>query len=96
MDNSKFIRAQERVNEIKTFYTKVISALGTIIIVAAINYYFNEWRYPWFLWVVFGLTISLFLKAIKIFNFNPFLGRDWEERKMKEFINQEENTQRWK
>lgn len=95
MDNIKLQRAKERVEEIKTFYSKVMSAIVTIIIVAAINYYLNEWRYAWFLWVVFGLSISLFLKAIKIFNFNPFLGRDWEERKMKEFLNQEENKQRW-
>lgn len=93
MDNIKLQRAKERVEEIKTFYSKVMSAIVTIIIVAAINYYLNEWRYAWFLWVVFGLSISLFLKAIKIFNFNPFLGRDWEERKMKEFLNQEENKQ---
>ncbi|WP_405382712.1 2TM domain-containing protein [Maribacter sp. LLG6340-A2] len=95
MDNVKLQRAKERVEEIKTFYSKVTSAIVTIIIVAAINYYLNEWRYAWFLWVVFGLSISLFLKAIKIYNFNPFLGRDWEERKMKEFLNQEENKQRW-
>ncbi|TVZ14630.1 2TM domain-containing protein [Maribacter sp. MAR_2009_72] len=96
MDNTKYNKAKERVVELKEFYGKVFSALGTIVIVAALNYYFNEWRYPWFLWVVFAFAISLFLKAIKIFNFNPFFGRDWEERKLREFIQQEENEQRWK
>lgn len=95
MDNSKFIRAKERVNEIKKFYGKVVSALITIIIVASINYYLNEWRHAWFLWVVFGLALSLFFQALKIFNLNPFMARDWEERKIQEFMKQEEHKQRW-
>jgi hypothetical protein len=95
MDNEKYLKAQERVNEIKVFYGKVSSALFTIVIVASINYYLNEWQYPWFLWVVFGLGISLFFKANKIFNLNPFMNRDWEERKIQEFMKQEENTKRW-
>lgn len=95
MDNTKYFRAKDRVNEIKKFYGKVLSALFTIVIVASINYYLNEWRYAWFLWVVFGLTISLFFQAIKIFNFNPFMSKGWEERKIQEFMNEEENKQRW-
>jgi len=95
MENTKYRRAKERVEEIRKFYGKVASAMVTIIIVASINYYFNEWRNAWFLWVVFGLSISLFFKANKIFNLNPFMGRDWEERKIQEFLQQEENTRRW-
>ena len=95
MENTKYRRAKERVEEIRKFYGKVASAMVTILIVASINYYFNEWRNAWFLWVVFGLSISLFFKANKIFNLNPFMGRDWEERKIQEFLQHEENTRRW-
>lgn len=95
MENTKYIRAKERVEEIREFYGKVASAIVTVLIVAALNYYLNEWRNAWFLWVVFGLSISLFFKANKIFNLNPFIGRDWEERKTLEFLRQEENAQRW-
>lgn len=96
MENAKYNRAKNRVKEIKEFYNKVLSAIGTIIIVASINYYLNEWEYAWFLWVVLGLSISLFFKANKIFNLNPFMDRDWEERKMEEFLREEENAKRWK
>ncbi|TDS15459.1 2TM domain-containing protein [Maribacter caenipelagi] len=95
MENTKYTRAKARVEEIRKFYGKVASAIVTILIVASINYYLNEWRNAWFLWVVFGLSISLFFKANKIFNLNPFTGRDWEERKLQEFLQQEENTRRW-
>jgi hypothetical protein len=95
MENTKYRRAKEKVEEIRKFYGKVASAMVTILIVASINYYLNEWRNAWFLWVVFGLSISLFFKANKIFNLNPFTGRDWEERKLQEFLQQDENTRRW-
>ena len=95
MDNTKYYRAKERVGQIKKFYGSVVSSLVTIMIVAAINYYLDEWAYPWFLWVVFGLAISLILKALKIFNLNPFMNKAWEERKIQEFMKQDEKQQRW-
>lgn len=95
MDNTKYIRAKERVAEIKKFYGSLFSSIFSIIIVASVNYYLNEWHHAWFLWVVLGLAISLLLKALKIFNVNPLIGHGWEERKIQEFIQQEENMQRW-
>lgn len=95
MDNTKYSRAKERVAEIKEFYSSVLSAIFVIVLVASINFYVNEWRHAWFLWVVFGLAISLLLKALKIFNLNPFMDRGWEERKIQEFMQQEENKQQW-
>ena len=93
--DNKYLRAKERVTEIKKFYGSIFSGLFAIIIVGAINYYVDEWSHPWFLWVVFGVSISLIFKALKIFNLNPFMGRDWEERKIKEFMQEDENRNKW-
>jgi len=95
MENQKYFRAKERVATIRNFYGKILSSLVTILIVGAINYYLDEWSHPWFLWVVFGLCISLIFKALKIFNLNPFVSKGWEERKIQEFMKQEENQKRW-
>ena len=96
-DEEKYIRAKERVAEIKEFYSKVVSHLITIAIVAGINYYVNEFRNPWFLWVVFGLGISIVIKAAKTFGVMPFMGRDWEKKKIKELMDEEDGDQkRWK
>ena len=92
---NKYLRAKERVEQIKNFYNKLFSSLFVIALVAGINYYTNQWRNPWFLWVVFGLGISLVFKALKIFSLNPFLGRDWEQRKIKEFMQEDEQRNRW-
>lgn len=83
---SKYLRASERVTNLKNFYGKAIRGVIAIILVAGINYYLNEWYYPWFLWVVFGVGLSLVLKAIQLFGMNGVLGRDWEERKIKQYM----------
>ena len=83
---SKYLRASERVSDLKRFYGQVIRGLIAIALVAGINYYLNDWYHPWFLWVVFGVGLSLTLKAIKIFGMNGVLGRDWEERKIKQYM----------
>lgn len=95
MENQKYFRAKERVEALKKFYGSLLSAAFVILIVSSINYYVDEWRHPWFLWVVFGVGISLIFKALKTFNLNPFLGRNWEERKIEEFMKQDEKQQRW-
>lgn len=93
----KYIRAKERVAEIKEFYGKVVSHLVTITIVAGVNYYVNEFSNPWFLWVVFGLGISIVFKALKTFGGVPFMGRSWEKRKIEELMQEEDlNEKRWK
>jgi len=94
--DSKYLRAKERVEEIKKFYNSLISFVVVISLLAAVNYYVNEWSYPWFLWAAFGWGIGLIFQAAKAFNLNPFFGRDWEERKIKEYMQDDDKTARWK
>ncbi|GMN04727.1 2TM domain-containing protein [Croceitalea sp. MTPC5] len=86
----QYIRAKERITELRKFYAKVLRGLVAVCIVAAINYYLNEWEEPWFLWVVFGVTVGILVRAFRVFNLNPFFGKDWEERKIKELVNRNE------
>lgn len=91
---NKYLRAEQRVAEIKKFYTGIISYVIFISLLGALNYYINEWRYMWFLWAAFGWGIGLVFQAAKAFQWNPFMGKNWEERKLKEFM-EEEEKQRW-
>jgi hypothetical protein len=93
--DNKYFRARERVATLKKFYGKVGSGVIAIAITGGINYYLNEWEHPWFLWVVFGVSISLFFRAIKIFNLNPFMGKNWEERKIQEFMKEDKKQEKW-
>lgn len=93
---NKYFRAKERVERIKKFYTSLISYVFFMLFLAAINYWVDQWAYPWFLWAAFGWGIGLVFHAIKVFGLSPFLGKGWEERKIREFMNEEENKGRWK
>jgi len=88
-DNNKYLKAKERVNAIKKFYTSLMFYVIFISVLAALNYYTDRWRNPWFLWAAFGWGIGLCFQAVKIFR-NPFFGKDWEERKLKEFMDKED------
>lgn len=92
---NRYLRAKERVEEIRKFYNNLTSYLVIITILAVVNYWDNEWRYAWFLWVVFGWGIGITFHAFRAFNWSPFFGRDWEERKIKEFMQDEERRDRW-
>lgn len=94
--DSKYFRARNRVAEIRKFYNSLFSSVFTIVLVAGINYYVNEWRSPWFLWVVFGLGISMVFKAFKIFGYNMIFGKNWEQRKIQEFLEQDDQKEHWR
>ena len=92
---NKYIRARERVEALKKFYGNLTSYVLVISGLAALNYWVNGWSYMWFLWAAFGWGIGLAFQAVKTFNLNPFLGKDWEERKIKEFMKDDESPRRW-
>jgi hypothetical protein len=92
---TKYLRAKERVESLKKFYGNLLSYTLVISFLAFINYWTNEWRYMWFLWAAFGWGIGIIFHAIRIFNLNPFFGKDWEERKIKEIMREDEHQNRW-
>ncbi|MGB5943521.1 MAG: 2TM domain-containing protein [Leeuwenhoekiella sp.] len=96
---NKYLRAKERVAQIKKFYTGLISYTVFIGLLAVVNYYLNGWHYPWFLWAAFGWGIGLVFQAARAFDWNPFVNKAWEERKIKELMEKEErssgNMGRW-
>ena len=89
---NKYIKAKERVEELKKFYSNLTSYIIVIAGLAAINYYTDGWNYPWFLWAAFGWGLGLLFHAFKAFRWNPFFNKDWEERKIKEFMDKDSKT----
>ena len=54
---SKYIRAKERVEELKKFYGNLTSYIIVISGLALLNYWVDGWSYMWFLWAAFGWGI---------------------------------------
>ncbi len=87
-----YYKAKDQVKEMKKFYTSLMSYIVFISLLAGLNYYTNEFRNMWFLWAAFGWGIGLFFQAAKAFDWNPFFGKDWEERKMKQLMKEDQNS----
>ncbi|WP_459212669.1 2TM domain-containing protein [Aquimarina rhabdastrellae] len=95
-DHKAYERAKERVDELKKFYNNLFSYLVFICFLAGLNYYVNELRNPWFLWAAFGWGIGIVFHAIKAYRINPMFDKDWEERKIRKYMEEEsEEQQRW-
>ena len=65
---------------------RLSSDVLVISVLALINYLTNGFSYMWFLWAAFGWGIGLVFHAIKAFQLSPFMNKDWEERKIKEYM----------
>ena len=84
------MRAKERVEVLKKFYSNLTAYILVMCLLAGINYWANEWRYMWFLWAAFGWGLGILFHAFKVYGINPLLGKDWEERKIQEFMEEDE------
>jgi len=91
-ENKRYEEAKERVKELKKFYDNLISYMIIIPFLALVNYYTNQLQHPWFLWAAFGWGIGLAFHAAKAFRINPVYNKDWEERKIRKYMEEEENN----
>ncbi len=93
-DLSPYLKAQKKVDDIKGFYGNFGMYIVVIFIIAVINLV----TYPKFLWFLFpagGWGIGVVIHAIYVFNLLPFMGSEWEEKKIQELI-MKEKSEEWK
>ena len=94
-EQERYYQAKKKVEDIKGFY-------GNLIAYIVFNGFFlvlNLLTTPdqlWFFWPLIGWGVGVIFHGMKVFNYSPFLSKDWEARKMKEFMEQEKrNTSNW-
>lgn len=90
--------ARKRVEEIKGFYGNLTAYVAVNITLMVINLLTSP-EHLWFFYPMLGWGIGVAFHGMKVFNYMPFLGRDWEARKMKEFMEKDEEQKRrqnWK
>ncbi|QIE58138.1 2TM domain-containing protein [Rasiella rasia] len=78
-------QAKEKVEKLKGFYTHFTIYLIFVPIFISINY-FGGSNFPWAVFPIIGWGFGVFGHASETFGWNPFFGKNWEERKMKEFM----------
>ncbi|MEN8816137.1 MAG: 2TM domain-containing protein [Nonlabens sp.] len=88
--SEEFEKAKKKLHYIKGFYNHVIIFiimnlifLGVALYIdLSINYFINFFVLPW--------GMGLFIQWMLVFKWNPFTSKDWEKRKIQEFIDKED------
>lgn len=84
----RYQKAKKRVKEIKGFYANLVSYVLVISFLTFINLKYTP-EHLWFFWPMLGWGIGLLFHAFGVFKIVPFFGQDWEERKIKELMDEE-------
>lgn len=87
----RYKKASEKVEEIKGFYTHLIAYLFIIPVITFVNINYSP-EYYWFFYPMLGWGIGLLFHAIGVFGTDTMFSRDWEERKIKKFMEEEKNN----
>ena len=97
MENSNYdaenayYKAKRQVDELRKFYTSLVSYCVVIPVLIFINLRFNP-QYHWFWFPALSWGFGLIMKGLRVFGY----ATNWEERKIQEILNKEENKQNWK
>lgn len=88
-----YLKAQKRVEDIKGFYGNLTVYIVVITGLAILNIATSA-EHLWFLYPGIGWGIGVLFHGMSVFNVIPFLGKDWEERKINELM-QKDKSDKW-
>ena len=83
-ESMAYQRASKRVNDLKGFYSNLISYCLVIPFLIFINLRFSS-AYYWFWWPMLGWGVGLILNAIKVFG----ISSNWEEKQIQKILDRE-------
>ncbi len=90
MENTtaKYERALKRVNEIKEFYNHLGIYIIFVCIFIGLNSYTSN--FFWAIFPILGWGIGILSHASKVYQWNPLFSKDWERRKIDQFMKNED------
>ena len=92
-EESNYLKAQKKIEDIKGFYGNLSSYVVIIAGLAILNLTTSP-EHLWFMYPAIGWGIGVVIHGVSVFNYMPFLTKDWEERKMKELMDKEK-SKKW-
>ncbi len=87
----QYQKAYKKVQNIKGFYTHLTSFVLVIGVVIFINLKYSP-EHLWFFYPLLGWGIGVVAHAIGVFEILPYFGKDWEQRKIEQFMENEKNN----
>jgi hypothetical protein len=88
IEDKRYEKAKERVEAIKGFYGNLLAYCIVIPFLAWIN--LKSTDFPWVLFPALGWGIGVVTHGLEAYGYNPLWGKSWEERKIREFMEDEE------
>ena len=89
-ENSAYYSAKRKVDQIKRFYTSLISYSLIMPFLIFINLKYNS-GFQWFWFPMFGWGFGLVMKGLRVYGYSS----NWEERKIQEILKKEDRKQTW-
>jgi len=86
--DKRYQKAKERVEAIKGFYGNLLSYCLVIPFLVWLN--FRSTSFPWAIFPALGWGFGLFMHGMEAFGYNPLWGKNWEEKKIKELMENDE------
>ncbi len=80
------------MEQIKGFYWHLFTYILIIPILGVVNYLTTD--FPWVIFPALGWGIGLAIHWFAIFMRHSMFGKQWEERKIREFMQEDEDQQR--
>jgi len=87
-NQDRYIQAKKKVEEIKGFYSNLAAYVFVNIGFIVLNLYTSP-NQIWFYWPMIGWGIGVIAHGMRVFKYMPFFGKEWEQRKIKEFMDKE-------
>ena len=84
----KYQKAKKRVEALRGFYIHLTVYVVVNLILFSINMIVSP-DSLWFFWPLMGWGVGLAFHALSVFGFGRWFGADWEERKIREIMENE-------
>ncbi len=88
IDDKRYEKAKERVKAIKGFYGNLTAYCIVIPILIFLNYSTNS--FPWAIFPTLGWGFGLLAHGMEAYGYNPLWGKSWEEKKIRDLMDNEE------
>lgn len=94
-EEDKYYLAKKKVENIKGFYGNLAAFIVVNTVLLIVNLVTSP-DHLWFYWPLMWWGLGVLFHGLKVFEVLPTLGKDWEERKIKEIMDKEkENKNKW-
>ena len=84
ISEKKYERAKEHLEKLKGFYIHFSIYLIMVPVFIFLNVRSTD--FPWAFFPIIGWGFGVAGHAMEVFDYNPFLGKNWEEKKIREFM----------